>query len=127
MWSRNLVSYQAYFVVGVMVAFHFERVIQFMRRWHRQVLVASAAVGVTTLVWYLVVIWQGASTASASDVYEPIAVLWSFGAIAGFFALSWRWRQRRSAGLSEPLAGGPAQTRPAQRVVAAVVHGLWHT
>ena len=94
-WSRNLVSYQAYFVVGVMVAFHFEQVAQFMRRWHRQVLAASVAAGVTTLVWYVVVIGQGASTASASDVYEPIAVLWSFGAIAGFFALSWRWDQRR--------------------------------
>jgi hypothetical protein len=26
-WSRNLVSYQAYFVVGVMVAFHYESVL----------------------------------------------------------------------------------------------------
>jgi hypothetical protein len=117
-WSRNLVSYQAYFVVGVMVAFHFEAVAQFMRRWHRQVLAASAAAGVTTLVWYVVVIAQGASTASASDVYEPIAVLWSFGAIAGFFALSWRWDQRRSrlkaaraAAGQSPSAQSPVQAR----------------
>jgi peptidoglycan/LPS O-acetylase OafA/YrhL len=95
-WSRNLVSYQAYFVVGVMVAFHFQQVLQFVQRWHRQILVASAGVGVTTLVWYVVVIAQGATPASASDVYEPIAVLWSFGAIAGFFALGWRWDQRRA-------------------------------
>jgi peptidoglycan/LPS O-acetylase OafA/YrhL len=94
-WSRNLVSYQAYFVVGVMVAFHYERVIQFVQRWHRQVLAASAGVGVTALVWYVVVIAQGATPASASDVYEPIAVFWSFGAITGFFALSWCWDQRR--------------------------------
>jgi peptidoglycan/LPS O-acetylase OafA/YrhL len=107
-WSRNLVSYQAYFVVGVMVAFHFEAVAQFMRRWHRQVLAASAAAGVTTLVWYVVVIAQGASTASASDVYEPIAVLWSFGAIAGFFALSWRWDQRRSRVKAARAAAGPS-------------------
>jgi peptidoglycan/LPS O-acetylase OafA/YrhL len=95
-WSRNLVSYQAYFVVGVMVAFHYERVIQFVQRWHRQVLAASAGVGVTALVWYVVVIAQGATPASASDVYEPIAVFWSFGAITGLFVLSWRWDQRRS-------------------------------
>jgi Acyltransferase family len=107
-WSRNLVSYQAYFVVGVMVAFHFEAVAQFMRRWHRQVLAASAVAGVTTLVWYVVVIGQGASTASASDVYEPIAVLWSFGAIAGFFALSWRWDQRRSRAKAARAASAQA-------------------
>jgi peptidoglycan/LPS O-acetylase OafA/YrhL len=103
-WSRNLVSYQAYFVVGMVVAFHYQEVLRFVQRWHRQILAASAGVGVTTLVWYLVVIAQGASPASASDVYEPIAVLWSFGAIAGFFALSWRWDQRRTrrAGAKRP-------------------------
>ena len=95
-WSRNLVSYQAYFVVGMVVAFHYLEVLQFVQRWNRQILAACAGVGVTTLVWYVVVIAQGASTGSASDVYEPIAVLWSFGAIAAFFALSWRWDQRRT-------------------------------
>ena len=107
-WSRNLVSYQAYFVVGVIVAFHFQQVLQFVQRWHRQILVASAGVGVTTLVWYLVVIAQGATPASASDVYEPIAVLWSFGSIAGFFALSWRWDQRRTRAAA---ASGPSRRR----------------
>ena len=109
-WSRNLVSYQAYFVVGVMVAFHYQRVLQFVQRWNRQIVAASVGVGVTTLVWYLVVIAQGASTASASDVYEPIAVLWSFGAIALFFALSWQWDQRRSrAAAAAPGPVGSAQ------------------
>jgi peptidoglycan/LPS O-acetylase OafA/YrhL len=108
-WSRNLVSYQAYFVVGVVVAFHYERVLQFVQRWHRQILAASAGVGVTALVWYIVVIAQGATPASASDVYEPIAVLWSFGAIAGLFALSWCWDQRR-ARLAAAAATGAAPT-----------------
>jgi peptidoglycan/LPS O-acetylase OafA/YrhL len=106
-WSRNLVSYQAYFVVGVMVAYHYERVLQFVQRWHRAILSASAGVGLITLVWYLVVIAQGASTGSASDVFEPIAVVWSFGAIAGIFALSWQWEQRRLR-----RAGQPRSTRP---------------
>jgi hypothetical protein len=43
----------------------------------------------------MIVIWQGTTISSASDIYEPIAVLWSLGAIAGMFALSWRWEQRR--------------------------------
>jgi peptidoglycan/LPS O-acetylase OafA/YrhL len=119
-WSRNLVSYQAYFVVGVMVAFHYERVLQFVQRWHRQILVASAGVGVTTLVWYLVLIAQGAPPGSASDVYAPIAVLWSFGAITGIFTLSWRWEQRRAraagvgaaASATSPSAGSSARSRP---------------
>ncbi len=48
-WSRNLVSYQAYFVVGMVVAFHYEEVVQFVQRWHRQILAACAGVGLTTL------------------------------------------------------------------------------
>jgi len=106
-WSRNLVGYQVYFVAGVLVAFHFERVQGFVRRWHRQILVVSAGVGAGTLLWYMVVIWQGATISSASDIYEPIAVLWSLGAIAGIFALSWQWEQRRAkrAALSGGVAG----------------------
>jgi hypothetical protein len=100
-WSRNLVSYQAYFVAGALVAFHFEAVFNFVRRWNRGVLIASGVVGVATVLWYCIVIWMGATLASASDVYEPIAVAWSFGAIAGVFALSVWWSERRltSSGL----------------------------
>jgi peptidoglycan/LPS O-acetylase OafA/YrhL len=95
-WSRNFVSYQVFFVAGVMVAYHFDRVLAFVRRWHRQIVMASAAVGAGTLLWYMVVIWQGAKLSSASDIFEPIAVVWSLGAIAGIFALSWQWDQRRA-------------------------------
>jgi hypothetical protein len=55
----------------------------------------------------MIVIWQGATISSASDIYEPIAVLWSLGAIAGMFALSWRWEQRRQ------VTGGAAADGPA--------------
>jgi peptidoglycan/LPS O-acetylase OafA/YrhL len=105
-WSRNLVSYQVYFVAGVLVAYHFERVLSFVQRWHRQIVMVSAAVGAGTLLWYLVVIWQGATLASASDIFEPIAVLWSLGAIVGLFALSWQWDQRRARRAA--LAGATA-------------------
>jgi len=95
-WSRNFVSYQVFFVAGVLVAYHFDRVMAFVRRWHRQIVMASAVVGAGTLLWYIVVILQGAKLSSASDIFEPIAVVWSLGAIAGIFALSWQWDQRRA-------------------------------
>jgi peptidoglycan/LPS O-acetylase OafA/YrhL len=95
-WSRNLVSYQVFFVAGVLVAYHFDAVMAFVRRWHHQIVIVSAGVGTGTLLWYMVVIWQGAKLSSASDIFEPIAVVWSLGAIAGVFALSWQWDQRRA-------------------------------
>jgi peptidoglycan/LPS O-acetylase OafA/YrhL len=96
-WSRNLISYQVFFVAGVLVAFHFERMLRVVQRWHRQLVLVSAGLGVATLLWYVVVLLQGTTISSASDIYEPIAVLWSLGAIAGLFALSWQWEQRRLA------------------------------
>jgi len=110
-WSRNLISYQVYFVAGALVAYHFEAVFHFVRRWSRQVLVASAVVGVATILWYFIVIWMGATTASASDIYEPIAVAWSFGAVAGVFALGVRWSQRRTGAAGATGAAGVASGR----------------
>ena len=123
-WSRNLVSYQVFFVAGVMVAYHFDAVMAFVRRWHRQIVMASAAVGAGTLLWYMIVIWQGAKLSSASDIFEPIAIVWSLGAIAGIFALSWQWDQRRArrAGLGarprrpRRSGAGAAPSRPGHLV-----------
>ena len=101
-WSRSLISYQAYFVAGALVAFHFEAVFNFVRRWNRWVLLASGVAGVATILWYCIVVWMGATLGSASDVFDPIAMAWSFGAIAGVFALSVWWSDRRpkSTGVS---------------------------
>jgi peptidoglycan/LPS O-acetylase OafA/YrhL len=96
-WSRNLISYQMYFVAGMIVAFHFEAVFNFVRRWSRWILWGTAVVGVGTMLWYAIVLELGASTASASDIYEPIAVAWSLAVIAGLFALSVRWWERGPA------------------------------
>jgi hypothetical protein len=82
LWSRNLLSYQVYFVAGALVAFHFEQVLGFMQRWYRWILAVCCAIGVTMIVWYAVVISIGESTGSASDIFEPIAVAWSFAVIA---------------------------------------------
>lgn len=107
-WSRNLVSYQVFFVAGVLVAYHFDRVMDFVQRWHRQIVIVGAGVGAGTLLWYMVVVWQGATLSSASDVFGPIAILWSLGAIAGMLALSWQWDQRRARRALSALSGAEA-------------------
>jgi peptidoglycan/LPS O-acetylase OafA/YrhL len=93
-WSRSLLSYQLYFVVGALVAFHLPAVLEFVRRHHIGLLVTSGVIAAGTLAWYMIAIWTGASTASASDIYEPIAVLWAIGASVGIFSLSWMWFHR---------------------------------
>lgn len=94
-WSRNLISYQVYFVAGVLVAYHFDAMFDFVRRRSREVLLASGVMGVVTTLWYFIEIWMGVKIGSASDINEPIAVAWSFAATAGVFALSVRWSERR--------------------------------
>ena len=131
-WSRNLISYQVYFVAGVLVAYHFEAVCNVVRRWSRWVLAGAAVVAVGTMLWYGVVIARGATTGSASDIFEPIAVAWSFAAIAGLFALSVRWKGGRSRAIgnvppgSTASSSGPApRSRLSQsRVPPAVDHLL---
>jgi len=94
-WSRNLVTYQVYFVVGAVVAFHLNQVLAFVAKWYRWILAATVTAGVGTLMWYLVDIGGGSSTGSASDIFQPIAVLWGLAASAGIFTLAWMWLQRR--------------------------------
>jgi hypothetical protein len=76
-----------------------------VRRWSRWVIIGSGIVGAGTVLWYCIVIALGASTGSASDIYEPIAVVWSFGAIAGVFALSVVWSGRSK--VSKAAGSGP--------------------
>ncbi len=117
-WSRNLISYQVYFIAGMLVAYHFEAVFNFVRRWSKGILLATAAVAAGTMLWYSIVIAQGATTGSASDIYEPIAVAWSFAAIAGLFALSVRWRESTAGATGAPgttRATGATQRGPLAR------------
>ncbi len=90
-WSRELLSYQEYFVVGALVAFHLNSVLDFLSRHWRHIGLVAGGIGIVTMVWYAVVTAMGQSISSASDIYEPIAVLWSFGAVAGLLSASWWW------------------------------------
>jgi peptidoglycan/LPS O-acetylase OafA/YrhL len=103
-WGRNLLSYQMYFIVGMVVAYHLDQVLAFVRKWHRWIVAASVAVGLSTFFYYVVDVNTGVSTGSASDIYTPVAVLWGFAATAGVFTLGWMWLQR--GGQAEELAAG---------------------
>jgi peptidoglycan/LPS O-acetylase OafA/YrhL len=92
--SRDFLTYQEFFVAGMLVALHLEQVLDYVARRHRQILLVTAGVGVLEVLWYVTSVWSGSSLAQASDIYQPSAVVWSLAAIAGLFALSWWWDQR---------------------------------
>jgi hypothetical protein len=73
------------------------------------------AVGVATLLWYVIDIWAGAGPGSASDIYQPIAVAWGFAATAGIFTLGWMWLQRRGQAELEGRPGWRDRGREGRR------------
>jgi surface polysaccharide O-acyltransferase-like enzyme len=101
-WSRDLLSYQEYFVVGALVAFHLDSVLDFLNRHWRRIGLASLGVGVVTLVWYVIAIAAGEGIGGASDIYQPIAVIWSLAVAAGLLSLSWWWATKPARPVSSP-------------------------
>jgi len=97
-WSRDLLSYQEFFVAGALAAFHFDKIQALLTRHVRRIAMVSASIGGVTLLWYVITVWTGGSLADASDIYEPIAIAWSFAAIAGLLSLSWWWMHRTAQG-----------------------------
>jgi peptidoglycan/LPS O-acetylase OafA/YrhL len=93
-WSRDLLSYQEFFVAGALAAFHLDEILAFFAVHFRRIGMLTAALGVVTLFWYMITIWGGGSLADGSDVYTPIAVVWSLAAVAGLLSLSWWWVNR---------------------------------
>jgi peptidoglycan/LPS O-acetylase OafA/YrhL len=93
-WGRDILVYQEFIITGMLVAFHFDDVIEFVSRHCRQILIGTGVVGVSMVLWYMVSVWAGSSVERASDIYEPQAALWCLAAVAGIFSLSWWWQQR---------------------------------
>src|SRR3984957_3695981 len=58
-WSRDLLTYQEFFVAGALVALHFDDVCTFVRRHMRKVFVVSAAAGGLMVLWYAVQVGTG--------------------------------------------------------------------
>jgi peptidoglycan/LPS O-acetylase OafA/YrhL len=124
-WGRNLLSYQMYFIVGAVVAYHLNQVLAFVQKWHRWIVAASVAVGIATLSYYVVDVDTGASTGSASDIYQPIAVLWGFAATVGIFTLGWmwlQWRGQREFEGASPAGRADATVRAGWRGRISIVH-----
>jgi peptidoglycan/LPS O-acetylase OafA/YrhL len=119
-WSRDLLTYQEFFVAGTLVALHFDEVCAFVTRHTRRIFVVSAAVGGLMILWYAIQVDIGTSLVRASDAYEPEAVVWFFAAIASMFAVSLWWdsRPKRPHG-----AGRPSWTTSAG--LGALTGGVW--
>jgi hypothetical protein len=119
-WSRDLLTYQEFFVAGTLVALHFDDVCAFVRGHMRAILVVGGAVGGLMVLWYAVQVDVGTSLLRASDAYQPGAVLWYFAAIAAMFVVS-LWRQSQA---KEPRGPGrPDWTTSAG--LAALTGGVW--
>jgi peptidoglycan/LPS O-acetylase OafA/YrhL len=93
-WSRDLLTYQEFFVAGALVAFHFDEVREFVSRRYRQIFLLSGLMAGAMVLWYAIQINTGTSTLAASDPYQSAGVIWYFAAIAAIFALSLWWEQR---------------------------------
>jgi peptidoglycan/LPS O-acetylase OafA/YrhL len=92
--SRDILSYQEFLIAGMLVALHFDEVLDFVGRRYRQILALTGVVGVLEVLWYMVSVWNGDSVERASDIFQPTAAAWCLAAIAGLFTLSWWWEQR---------------------------------
>ena len=101
--SRDFLTYQEFFVAGLLVALHLDQVLDFVARRHRQIFLVTAGVGVLEILWYMISVWTGSSLAQVSDIYQPAAVVWCLAAIAGLFSLSWWWEQRARSGRTRTL------------------------
>jgi peptidoglycan/LPS O-acetylase OafA/YrhL len=103
-WSRDLLTYQEFFVAGALVALHLDDVRAFVSRHMRQIFVVTGATGGLMVLWYAVQVGTGTSLLRASDAYQPEAVVWYFSAIGAMFALSLWWdsRPKKSVGPHRP-------------------------
>ena len=118
--SRDFLTYQEFFIAGMLFALNLDRVLEFVSRRYRQILVATAVVGVAEVLWYMFSVWSGDSLARASDIYQPSADLWCLAAIAGLFSLSWWWDQR--TGASSRL---PRRSLPPMAYLAGLTGGVF--
>jgi hypothetical protein len=93
-WSRDLLTYQEFFVAGSLVALHFDQVCAFVARHTRRIFVLSGVIGGIMILWYAIQVDSGSSLLRASDPTQAEAVIWYFAAIAAMFAVSLWWESR---------------------------------
>ena len=120
-WSRDLLTYQEFFVAGTLVAFHLDEVCAFVSRHYRYIFSFSGAIGAVMILWYAVQVETGTSLLRASDPYQAEAVIWYGAAIASIFAVSQWWDQRKP----EPSGGLPGRGARTSAGLAALTGGVW--
>ncbi|HEY5245219.1 MAG TPA: acyltransferase [Acidimicrobiales bacterium] len=99
--SRVIVGYQLYLILGLLAADHADDVQRFVARWHRAIVAGAAGIGGLTIGYYVIGLALHQAPGHASDLYQPVAVVWFVAAIAGLYALGWIWANR-SAGRTVP-------------------------
>lgn len=108
--SRMVVGYQLYIVAGLLAADHVDDVQRFVARHHRRILAGCGIVGLLTVGYYIVGLALHQTPGHASDLYQPVAVVWFSAAIVALYTLGWIWARR-------------AATRPATRLDRAITWG----
>lgn len=92
--SRCIVGYQLYLVAGLLAATHVDEIQRLVARCSRRILAGSLALFLVAVGYYLYGVAIGQTPGKASDLYQPVATLWFAAAIAGLYALGWRWARR---------------------------------
>ncbi len=119
-WSRDLLSYQEFFVAGTLVALHFDEVCAFVARHTRKIFMLCGAIGGLMVLWYAIQVDMGASLVRASDPTQAEAVIWYFAAIAAMFAVSLWWDSRPKRPSSPHRPGWTTWAG-----LAAMTGGVW--
>ena len=97
-----IVGYQLYLILGLLAAHHVDHIQRFVARRHRRSSRGAAAVGGLTIGYYVVGFLLDQTPGHASDLYQPVAVVWFVAAIAlGLNVLGWIWADR-AAGRTTP-------------------------
>ncbi len=91
---RYVMGYQLYFVSGALAAAHLGELQRFIERHSARILMAVLAVGAGTEAYYAYGLEIGNTPGHASDLFQPVAVVWFLAACAGLWALGCRWAQR---------------------------------
>ncbi|MGH9087483.1 MAG: acyltransferase [Acidimicrobiales bacterium] len=92
--SRLVTGYQLYVVAGLLAAHHIGDVQRFVERHSGRILTVVAALAAATEGYYAYGVAVGQNPGHASDLFQPVAVVWFLAAIAGLTALGTRWAAR---------------------------------
>lgn len=92
--SRLIVGYQLLIFLGLVAADHVDEVQRFVARYSLRIVGVTVVVLLATLGFYAYSLSSGLTPGRSADLYQPVAYVWFVAAIAGLYALGWRWAQR---------------------------------